>query len=141
MGSADNDLPNTIRNAAHDTNAHPFSSSPLLLSHRLFSILLYSALLCPALTLLCSLPYRQEHANWTGVSCQLLLYFRLKPCGLECLELLLCLRYMRTFELLLCFRHMPTRQSHDLRRYFSTSATCQLDSMIFGLVRMSLIDL
>ena len=54
MGSADNDLPNTIRNAAHDTNAHPFSSSPLLLSHRLFSILLYSALLFPALTLLYS---------------------------------------------------------------------------------------
>ena len=46
----------------------------------------------------------QEHANWTSWSFELLLYFRNMPTGLD-----------------------------DLLNYFSTSGTCQLDTMIFVL--------
>ena len=59
-------------------------------------------------------------------------YFRYMPTGHNQLILKDCFWHMPTGLKLLYFRYMPTRHND----YLSTSGTCQLDTMIFGLVRM-----
>ena len=59
-------------------------------------------------------------------------YFRHMPTGHNQLILMDCFWHMPTGLKLLYFRYMPTRHSD----YLSTSGTCQLDTMSFGLVRM-----
>ena len=74
-------------------NTQRKSTSFLLFSSLIYCTPFYSSLLLLSSTLLYT---RQEHANCTGISFQLLLYFMFMPTGRAGLELLLYFRYMPT---------------------------------------------